>query len=106
MLFCRNSIPATRDCVVWATSALSDWGMMILSWGSPIVGIADGAVVDRYQASIELGPHPRLGCSRTSEILGCGVMEPGRWPSVYRVGLSQLPRAGTMRPHREPAHEI
>jgi hypothetical protein len=55
---------------------------------------------------IELGPHPRLGCSRSSEILGCELLEPEHRPSVYPAGLFRLPKPRPIMSNREPAHEI
>jgi hypothetical protein len=75
----------------------------------PMVGIADRAVVDGYQEFIDLarthhGVFPCRLCSVVaftlpSEILRCEVkskerLELGHLPSVYRVGLSQLLKAG------------
>ena len=58
----RRAVPATRDRVIWATPGPS----MLASHESnhappgvksPIMGIPDGAVVDRYQESVDLGLH-------------------------------------------------
>ena len=75
-----------------------------------MMGIADEAVVDRHQTSIDLGPHHfgssdhayRLAVERTSSqaqrnpksVSILQSLEPEHQPSVYRVGLSQLQRAG------------
>ena len=75
-----------------------------------MVGIADEAVVDRHQKSIDLGRTHfgtrdlayRLAVERTSSqarrnrisLSILQLLEPEHEPSVYRVGLSQLQRAG------------
>ena len=58
----RGEVPATRDRVIWVTPGSSmlashESNHAPPSLKSPIVGVPDGAVVDRYQESVDLGLH-------------------------------------------------
>jgi hypothetical protein len=97
----RREVPATRDRVIWATpgssmlaSHESNHAPPGLAHHNPIVGIPDGAVVDRYQESVDLGFHPR-GRQRSRRI---------RLPMFAAIGkfcvVRSKPRGRWTRYHR------